>query len=588
MKKNQFKNLTITNTFGSANRFKSLRFGALSKLRSVKKITTEFVQKAGNSPVKSKHTGFQLPNFVALTSKSAYMPGNEIKSEKFDYKRSLQPYDYTPSPKTRLFSPIIGLFFIMLFFSSFTVFSQMKISEIKKEGFISDFNLIVDIIKKQHPNPYKFINKDVFNRKVDSLRKLIVSDPNIYNFVANSPISLIKDVHTSAFLSDDLAAELYKSVTYFPYPVFIEKGRMFVNIANTEIPFGSEIKSINNIGVETILSINEPRVDGNIRTARDKDPDNFLQNFSLLNRNCKQYVISFISPGKKEAQKVVVKPISPSDHYYRRSKCIFPFNLLQRSARIFSDMDDQKQLGVLTVSSFDLSESDAYKEFSNFFKEVNQKKYSKVIIDVRRNSGGNPAIAALLYSFIAKSAFANTYTYKTKNISVEYPQYVVDGNNRIVSEDDIRGRKDYLYQRFDKDEATGWYIGNARLMEGLLTNFPKDKDAFSGYITVLIGAETISAATYFASLVKINKRGVIVGKETASGLDATTAAWFVNFQLPATKTILQLPFTEIYFFNATEDRGRGLMPDKELPTGLFMEYILEYKDPEMSYAIETM
>lgn len=486
---------------------------------------------------------------------------------------------------TQILSIMKKILFIVMLFPSLPLFSQRKIADLKKEDFISDFDLSVNIIRKQHPNPFKFIKEEAFNHKVDSLRKYLVSNPDIYNFLSSSPLRLIKDVHTSGTVADDLSIELFKSISYFPYPVLVEKGRVFVNIMNKEIPFGSEITTINKVPVKKILTEIASNVDGYIQTGADRNGNDFARYYSFRYRDHENYTIAFIKPGKTEIEYLTVSPVSASDYSYRSAKCVLPFNLLQQSYSIYSDLNDQKQTGILTVGTFNLSEDYAYKEFSNFFKEVNQKKYTNVIIDIRRNSGGNPAIAALLYSFITKNSFANTYTYKTKNITLSYPQYVVDGNMRTYSDEDIRSQNNYLYQRFDKNDTTGWYTGNSRLMEGLLTNFPKDKDAFSGSVKVLVGAETISAATYFASLVKVNKRGLIIGKETASGVDATTAAWFASYQLPATKSVLTIPLTEIYFFNATKDKGRGLMPDKELPIELFIKYALENKDPEMTYAM---
>lgn len=468
------------------------------------------------------------------------------------------------------------------------LFAQVKIADLKKEDFIGDFDLAVKIIKKDHPNPFKFISEKEFDRKIDSLRKNILADPTVYGYIANSPVHFIRDVHSGEETSYDLGLDIFKSISYFPLAVFIERGRVFVNIKNKEVPFGSEILKINDLPIKQILQEIGSNVDGYIENGTDRMANDFVKVYSLRNRNIKNYAISFIKPGETKISNVVMKPVSAADYFYDSYKGVMPFNLLQRNSNVYSDFVDDKKLGVLTVNTFSLSETDAYKEFSQFFKEVNKKQYRDVVIDVRSNGGGDPAIAALLYSFIAKNSFSNVYSYKTKNITINNPEYWVDGNLRKYSDEDIRNVNNFYYQRFDKVDSTGWYVGNSRLMEGLLTNYPKDKDAFLGNVTILIGSGTISAGTYFASLVKMNKRGQIIGKETASGLDATTAAWFNTYQLPGTKSILRLPRTEIYFFNAIKDRGRGLLPDKELPVELFIKYVLANKDPEMSFAIEQI
>lgn len=157
-----------------------------------------------------------------------------------------------------------------------------------------------------------------------------------------------------------------------------------------------------------------------------------------------------------------------------------------------------------------------------------------------------------------------------------------------MSDEDIRNNKQFLYQRFNMDSTTGFYVGNARLKEGQLESFPPDKDAFKGNIYVLTGGGTVSAATYFASLVQKNKRGLVIGKETGSGENATIAGWFLTYQLPKTKSILTVPMSELYFFNSTTDTGRGIMPDKEVPMEKFVSFMQKSQDPELSFTMELI
>ncbi len=132
---------------------------------------------------------------------------------------------------------------------------------------------------------------------------------------------------------------------------------------------------------------------------------------------------------------------------------------------------------------------------------MNKRGYKNVIIDIRNNGEVIPAISALLFSFLAPKAFQNVYNYRTKNIEIAFPGYATT-QGRKMSDEDIRSNTQFLYQRFDLDSTTGFYVGNARLKEGQLENFPPDKDAFKGDIYVLTGGGTVSAATYFASLVQ--------------------------------------------------------------------------------------
>lgn len=458
-----------------------------------------------------------------------------------------------------------------------------------KEAFIADFRLAMDILRSQHPNPYKFIDSASYARKVDSLLTLMAKQKDVAACNQFSPIGLIRDVHTNLSYSEENGRELYSKTNFLPFPVIIEKGKIFVNIKGDAIPFGAEIVSINGMHAKALLDATASSAysDGFIATGTDRMYPEFQAKFSMLASDCKTFEVTYLLPGSNSVKKISLPYSNATQAYHARNKAVLPFNMLQRAYAVYRNYDDRTRTGVLTVNSFNLQEAFAYKEFSEFFKEVNKRQFKNVIIDIRSNGGGNPAISALLYSFLSDKPFRNVYNYRTKTIDITYPEYAI-ADGRKISDEDIRNQKNFLYQRFDKDTSTGFYVGNARLKEGQLENFPPDKDAFNGKVYVLTGGGTVSAATYFASLVQKNKRGEIIGKETGSGEQSTTAAWFLTYMLPETKSILTVPMSELYFFNAATDNGRGVLPDREVPLEKFISYVRAGADPEITYTLELI
>lgn len=459
-----------------------------------------------------------------------------------------------------------------------------------KEGIIADYRLAMDILKKQHPNPYKFIDSSSLNRKVDSILQKASHQANAFSCVQYSPIQFIRDVHTNINFSEENTREIISYMNFFPLPVIIERGKLLVNIKGSDIPFGAELVSINRQPINEIIHSlsNSAYSDGFITTGTDRVYSNFQVSLSMRYHDSRQYDIEYIEPKGKTVKKVSLVSLPSSAGFHSTRQAVFPVNQLARSYYIFGSYDDARKTGTITVNSFNLQESYAYKEFSTFFKEINKRGYKNVIIDIRNNGGGNPGISALLFSFLSPASFANVYNYRTKNIEVSFPEYAIADGQRKLSEEDIRNNRNFLYQRFDKDSSSGFYIGNERLKEGLLENYPPDKDAFKGNVYVLTGGGTVSAATYFASLVQKNKRGLIIGKETGSGEQSTTAAWFMTYLLPNTKSILTVPMSELYFFNSKTDNGRGVIPDKEVPMEKFISCIQQTQDPELTYTMELI
>lgn len=462
-------------------------------------------------------------------------------------------------------------------------------SKFSKQDLIDDMKLAMEILKKQHPNPYKFIDSVSYQRKVDSLLRKMDEQTDVFACNQFSPIGLLRDVHTNFAYSDESSRDMYSKIKFLPFPVIIERDKMLVNAKGLQLPFGSEIISIDGLKTEELIrfATNLSYSDGWINTGNDRSYTDFQTRFSLRKVQQENHEVNFLAPGSKNIKKVTMPSATPSQAFNSGRQSIMPLNQLQRAHFIYSDFQPATQTGILTVNSFNLQESYAYKEFSEFFKELNKLKYKNVIIDIRSNGGGNPAISALLYSFLSDKSFRNEYNYRTRTIDMTYAEYAV-AQGRRMSEEDISNNRNFLYQRFDKDSTSGFYIGNARLKEGQLENFPPDKDAFKGDVYVLTGGGTVSAATYFAALVQRNKRGLIVGKETGSGEQSTTAAWFLTYQLPKTKSILTVPMSELYFFNSTMDNGRGVLPDRTMPIEKFVGYVRESQDPEVTYTLELI
>lgn len=466
-----------------------------------------------------------------------------------------------------------------------TIAQERLYTSFTQEGLIKDWKLAMDILGVQHPNPYKFTDSLEYKRQTASLLGKMASAPDIPACSRYAPIRLLRDVHTSMGYAADDGRMLYSQMRLFPLPVLIERGKMLVNIRGEAIPFGAEILRINQEPVDTLLDIiaGATYSDGFIESGVDRVYSDFQTRYSLHYATRTSYDIEYRAPGEKQIRRAQLPAADPQRAFKSQNLAVVPVNLLERSQVIYPSYDEKQNTGILTVNSFAVQEAYAYKEFSEFFKEVNKRGYKHVVIDVRTNGGGNPAISALLFSFLARQPFRNEYNYRTRTIGITNREYLVNENGGPMSEEEIRNLLNFMYQRFDLDTASGYYLGNARLREGLLENFPPDKDSFKGNVYVLTGGGTVSAATYFASLVQKNKRGLIVGKETGSGEQSTTAAWFLRYKLPNTKSILTVPMSEIFFFNATSDNGRGVIPDREVPLEKYLDYARSAKDPELNY-----
>lgn len=481
-----------------------------------------------------------------------------------------------------------GLLLVTLLVSQCFVFGQKKYSELTKEDYLEDFDILINIVKNQHPNPYRVISEKDFDKKVASIRKNLEEHPSYATFLLSNPIPYIHDAHSSLSTDTTIFEDFTKETHFFPLATLVFNSKVFVNQHNPYIPPGSIIKSVNGIEASKILSRINVSSDGEIKADDAKD---FTFYISLMFPDAKEYVIAYQEGlESEEIKEVTINTVSYFRNFYNVQKSILPLDLITYSYGIYG-REVNEDTYILTIKTFAFSEEFAYQKLSAFFEKLNQKGIKNLIIDIRSNGGGLLSNIPLFYSFISKDkVFKNSYRYATKVVDIKVRENLIDGSGRQYSDLDIKNMNNFMLQRYDKSEDDEYYYGNNRLDESYVENYPRDRNVFEGNTILLIDNNTVSAAAYFAALFKENKRGVVIGQETRTCSNFTTASWFINYKLPNTQTIVDLPRSEVFFNNSASKSGacRGVIPDYVVDETMFHAGLVEEKDPELTMALDLI
>ncbi|MYY27338.1 S41 family peptidase [Elizabethkingia anophelis] len=460
-------------------------------------------------------------------------------------------------------------------------FSQYSISEISKDAYLKDFDIAVDIIKKQHPNPYRFNSKEVLEKKLDSLRKEVEKNPTYINFHLNTPTKVLGDGHSSLGMESNYMEDYVSKTSFFPLATYVQNGNTYINSNNKYgVEAGSRILEVNNKKIGDLFSKASKQADGSIK-VEDLDMSSVISY-----TNAKIYKIKYEVPSGE--QKIIeLKGISYPEFNYESRHAILPIDVTSGSGIYGYQLNPDTYY--LAVKSFSFNESYFYERLKKYFQDMKNLKTKNLILDIRDNSGGSISNVPLLYSFLSKEKlFNNSYKYGTKVVDINYKDYLVDPQtDRYFSDSDIRNENNFMHQRFDKSDKGDYYFGNTRLDDTYIKSYPRDGLFFDRKVILMINNRTFSAATYFASLFKSEKRGNVVGKETGSCSNFTTAAWFLTYKLPNTKSTLSIPRTEIFFNSSEGDnitKCTGVIPDHILKTDYFLNAMKEQKDPELEYS----
>ncbi|MEC4113920.1 S41 family peptidase [Myroides pelagicus] len=481
-----------------------------------------------------------------------------------------------------------SMLLLVCLFVQTLVLGQKKYDELTKDDYLKDFDVLVDIIKNQHPNPYRFITEKKFDSSVKKLRAELASEPTYAKFLLSNPLPFIKDAHSGLTTDLLIFEDFSKTATFFPLSTIVFDNMVFVNQYNNSISAGAVIERVNGKTTAELLDNIRISADGCIDAINAKD---FTLYVSLMYSGVSEYTIEYRESLMSEELKTITLPsVDYARSYYNSQKSILPIDLISYSYGIFGQQLN-KQTYKLTIKSFGFSEEYAYHKLSNFFEELNEKGVKNLILDIRGNGGGLLSNIPLYYSFISREKmFKNNYRYATKVLDIKVRENLVDNNGRPISEMDIKNMDNFMYQRYDEVEGQDYYYGNNRLDESYVENYPRDRRAFEGDVYLLIDNNTVSAATYFAALFKENNRGVIVGQETRTCSNFTTASWFINYKLPNTQTIVDLPRSEVFFNDSIgQNKGcRGVIPDVETSLDQFYKGLNEVEDPEVSIVLDLI
>lgn len=481
-----------------------------------------------------------------------------------------------------------NLLLVCFLLGSQIMVAQKKYQELTKEDYLEDFDLLVNIIERQHPNPYRFTSKEYFEEKVQNLRQDLEQNPSYAQFLLSSPLSYINDAH--AGLTTDLIffEDFSKQAHFFPFSTIVYNNKVYVNQFGQLIPHGAVLQQVNGREVSDLLESIQISSDGSIEAINSKD---FSLYCSFIFSEEPYYDITYkIREQDQQEFQVRIKASDYSQSYYNSQKSILPIDLISYAYGIYG-RELTSDTYCLTIKTFGFSEEYAYQKLSEFFAELNQKGIKNLVIDIRANGGGLLSNIALYYSFISKEkTFTNNYRYAAKVIDIQVRENLVDSNGRQLSDMDIKNMDNFMFQRYDYDQEKDYYFGNSRLDESYVENYPRDRNAFEGDVILLIDNNTVSAAAYFASLFKQNQRGIIVGQETRTCSNFTTASWFLNYKLPNTQTIVNLPRSEVFFNQQIDaiEQCSGVLPDYQVSDAMFVQSLKQVQDPDIELVLEIL
>ncbi|MCR8561851.1 hypothetical protein KXD93_29620 [Mucilaginibacter sp. BJC16-A38] len=396
-----------------------------------------------------------------------------------------------------------------------------KEKQYSKKELSDDVSYLVHSITDVHPNMYHSITPNQYKKLTDSVLANLhdgMTAKQAWPLIGRL-IGALNEGHSSLNFPENLTATL-KAGRNILFPVLISEfdGQYFIvradGSAEDVLLTGDKIISINGISSSRLVDLLSSNT-GGLKLWRSNDIcRNMIPYLEMYNIHG-PYHITYTRGGKLDSTSL--KAVSFPDYVgHLKAKAGKLPKAPVTADLAFNYLEGNKAyLGINSLTA----DTAKFKHFlDSVFTSIKQTKPASLIIDLRRNGGGNSALGAMLLGYITDRPFRMTGGVKWK-VSQEYKDEL---NKR--SNGDAAKQMDYYFSK-----ANGSVLED----DGVAPQKPAKNDLFyKGKVIVLIGSRTFSSANMLANTIQDYKLATLVGEP--SGEPANDYGELITIKLPNT------------------------------------------------------
>ena len=429
---------------------------------------------------------------------------------------------------------------------SFSTVSFGQIESLSKEQMIADIDTLFSTIEQVHPDMYAVYPKQQLDNEIERVKSELEPNGDIFYLYKQIAPLVVKlgDGHTGV----GCPSKYLKNVpNLFPFSVKVTYPDRIVRVQNdytqtqNTIPVGAQIISINNRQATDIVQDMMNYASG----EKDFFKAEWLEGlftpliyilygdtiFSIEYQfNQQKYSAHAKGISFKERYENVQQTDNMSDKWYS-----------------FSTLPD-KNIGIIEFNSF--NDLDKFKVFlDSTFQVLQKENIENLIIDIRKNSGGNSALGDELLQYISP---------------VPFNQF----GKSIVKYSDIVKQFYKTYMNMEFSNPNGIEIEEDELIE-----LKEEHLRYRGNVYLLISHSSFSSAADFSWAFKYFKVGTIIGEET--GGMVVCFGDIIHLELPHSKLFYCCSWKKFYGYGATDENIHGTFPDYEIEADKALDFAID-------------
>ncbi|MBL7742413.1 MAG: hypothetical protein JNN00_02960 [Chitinophagaceae bacterium] len=415
-------------------------------------------------------------------------------------------------------------------------------AKIPKALLLKDMQYWQKVMEESHVNLYHAISKEALQQLQEDIIKELPDSVTHFqaSFAISRLIGSLNEGHLG-FASDRVSDSLYAyQCVRFPYLIQeINNGALIVQrdlSSGNKLPPLSRIIEINNNPVEQLYK-KYASFNGGLEPWRKLMVKNNIR--KLL------YMDGIVSP-------FTIKAIVNNDTIqfitdgYTRQQADSISKVLSAATTPFLPFSLQFTDNNIALIGFNTMSGSLRDSFSVFlrrsFEEIQLRNAAGVIIDLRKNGGGDSGLGDTLISYISGKPYRNTAGMKMR----------ISQHSKALTE--LRGTDD----PFKK-----WK--NGKIYEYKVKTLTKPTDnrlRFKGRVAVLIGTGTFSSANMLANAIKDYQLAILIGESTAE--PGNDFGEIFSFMLPNTYIVATGAIKMFTRANGEENDFEGIKPDIEI------------------------
>lgn len=438
------------------------------------------------------------------------------------------------------------ILFIILVFAVNIVFAQNKLT---KEQLVADVDTLYAQMYDIHPDLFATLSQSKFEKELGRIKSEFKDGMTAVDFYRKITPLVVRlgDGHTNVY-TPSYSVNWETEKIAFPIAVDIDKKDYTITVkdnfndSEVNIPAGTKILSINGRKTKKIVQDFLKYASGennNFRIERIKN-DFYLLPFFVYGDQS-GFTVTYEQEKKKEKATVAaltLRQYFDKEEKKRREK--------QEVRRNYS-LSINKDINTAIIDFRSLMDLDNFKLFiDSAFTVIKDQNIGNLIIDVRKNGGGNSALGNEFFQYISPVPF--------QQFGKAY---------RKLSPTLKRIDNDNIYHK-STDEL------GIRLSEYPLIELRENDKRFTGNCYLLTSNYTFSSAGSFSWAFHHFKMGKIIGEETG-GLIVCFGD-IISSKVPNTGVEFGASFRKFYGYGANDSQRHGVRPDCKIPADEAMDY----------------